>query len=190
MKPSPYTPETLLPACRALFEKALPLVPAEMARKLKPMRTIARHGSRPSVLTWRCWHAKQRAAGLEPQYFNWSLVRDPDHFYADHHEWLLQWSVHLEQVPGDPVAAGKIRAFLEQAVRGLQVPGFTAQEHPREPRVFQEFAFQGPPAGLADRLADSLANLWRVTFPVHEELLRMAVEAGGKSRTAKGADED
>ncbi|MFM8357823.1 MAG: hypothetical protein ACKOET_04645 [Verrucomicrobiota bacterium] len=177
MTPSPYTPETLLPAFRALFDQALARVPPALAGELRPMRSVFRHASRPSVLTWRCWLRSQRAAGLPPQNYQWCIIRDPHHFHADHHEWVLQWSVHLGLLPGEPAAVQRLREFLQEGVRRLQVPGFTVQDHPREPRVFREFPLSGPPAGLAPLLAGHLATLWQATFPLHQELVRRAAGA-------------
>lgn len=176
MRSNAYEPTTLLPVYHRLLAKAAERLPESMSAWLTPAQSVIRHGTHSSVLVWRCWHSRESAVGLDPLYCNWNLNFDPDHFYSDREDWVLQWYINTYRVPRNNQA---VRRHLESRLRTLAVPGFTLKEHPRELRLVREFDHPGSPGELVKRLSGPLARLIEATFPILEEVMDLVAGASG-----------
>lgn len=159
----PPSPDNLTPVLRDVFQKVVESLPDGIAPRLKPGRRVTRHGTRNTVLLSGIWDRHLQSGVVDPRYFKYEHVYDPEHFYSEGSDWYLQFYVNPNRIYQNPK---EVIARLEPALRAVQIPGFEWHRRPNWIGVIHRFNLPFDPVRLTDYLVPRYLRLIQTIHPI------------------------
>ncbi|MBN8247350.1 MAG: HNH endonuclease [Verrucomicrobia bacterium] len=160
MNPSPAT---LTPILHDVFRQVVENLPDGIGTRLKPGRQVTRHGTRSTVLLSGIWDRHLPTCVVDPRYFKYEHVHDPEHFYSGGTDWYLQFYLNPNRIYQNP---GELIGRLRPALEAVRIPGFEWHCAPNWIGVIHRFNLPFHPQRLTDYLVPRYTRLVRTIHPI------------------------
>ncbi|MBX3733401.1 MAG: HNH endonuclease [Verrucomicrobiae bacterium] len=157
------TPDNLTPVLHEVFRQVCAALPPELSGRLKPGRRVTRHGTRNTVLLSGIWDRHLKSGVVDPRYFKYEHVYDPDHAYGEGADWHVQFYLNPNRIYQHP---DEVLAKLEPALASVTLPGFEFLRKPNWIGVIHRFDLAYEPDALVRYLVPRYVALIRAIHPV------------------------